>query len=48
MMIQMNGIRKVYSTGRMEVEALKSIDLDIDRNEYVSIVGPRARASRPS
>ena len=40
MMIEMQGIRKVYSTGRVEVEALKSIDLDIDRNEFVAIVGP--------
>jgi putative ABC transport system ATP-binding protein len=39
-MIEMRGIRKVYSTGRVEVEALKGIDLDIDRNEYVAIVGP--------
>ena len=36
----MQGIRKVYSTGRVEVEALKSIDLDIDRNEFVAVVGP--------
>ena len=34
------GIRKVYSTGRVEVEALRGIDLDIGGNEYVAIVGP--------
>ena len=39
-MIQMTAIRKVYSTGRMEVAALKGIDLTIGNNEYVSIVGP--------
>jgi len=39
-MIEMKAIRKVYSTGRMEVEALRGIDLTIGRNEYVSIVGP--------
>jgi len=39
-MIEMTGIRKVYSTGRMEVEALRGVDLTIDTNEYVSIVGP--------
>ncbi len=39
-MIRMRGIRKVYSTGRMEVEALKGIDLDIAENEYVAVVGP--------
>jgi len=39
-MIQMTAIRKVYSTGRMEVAALKGVDLTIGQNEYVSIVGP--------
>jgi len=39
-MIEMTAIRKVYSTGRMEVEALRGVDLTIGRNEYVSIVGP--------
>jgi len=36
----MRGIRKVYSTGRVEVEALRGIDLVIAENEYVAIVGP--------
>ena len=40
MMIQMRGIHKVYNTGKVEVEALKGIDLDVDRSEYVAIVGP--------
>ncbi len=40
MMIEMRAIRKVYDTGRVAVEALKGVDLDIDRNEYVAIVGP--------
>ncbi len=39
-MIRMRGIRKVYSTGRVEVEALRSIDLTIERNQYVAVVGP--------
>jgi putative ABC transport system ATP-binding protein len=39
-MIEMTAIRKVYSTGRMEVEALKGVNLTIGNNEYVSIVGP--------
>jgi putative ABC transport system ATP-binding protein len=40
MMIEMRGIRKVYSTGRVEVEALKGVNLDVDRQEYVAVVGP--------
>jgi len=39
-MIRMRGIRKVYSTGRVEVTALKGIDLDVGANEYLAVVGP--------
>jgi putative ABC transport system ATP-binding protein len=39
-LIRMRDIRKVYSTGRMEVEALRGVDLDIGGNDYVAIVGP--------
>ena len=39
-MIRMRGIRKVYSTGRVEVAALRGVDLDIGGNEYVAVVGP--------
>jgi putative ABC transport system ATP-binding protein len=39
-MILMRGIRKVYSTGRVEVEALRGVDLEIAANEYVAVVGP--------
>jgi putative ABC transport system ATP-binding protein len=39
-MIEMRGIRKVYNTGRVEVEALRGVDLDVAANDYVAIVGP--------
>jgi putative ABC transport system ATP-binding protein len=39
-MIRMRGIRKVYSMGHVEVEALRGVDLDIGGNEYVAVVGP--------
>jgi len=39
-MIRMRKIRKVYSTGKIEVEALREIDLEIGENEFVSIMGP--------
>jgi len=38
--IRMRGIRKVYETGRVKVEALKGIDLEIRRGEFAAIVGP--------
>jgi putative ABC transport system ATP-binding protein len=40
MMIELRDVRKTYITGRIEVQALAGVDLDIDRNEYVAIVGP--------
>ncbi len=38
--IEMQGVRKVYKTGKVEVEALKGIDLSINSGEFVAIVGP--------
>ena len=38
--IAMSAIRKVYDTGKVKVEALKGIDLDIFPGEFVAIVGP--------
>jgi putative ABC transport system ATP-binding protein len=40
LMIDMRKIWKVYSTGRVEVEALRGIDLVIGENEFVSVMGP--------
>ncbi len=39
-LIELRDVRKVYSTGRLEVQALRGIDLEVGRNEYVAIVGP--------
>ena len=38
--IEMSGIRKVYDTGKVKVEALKGIDLVVTPGEFVAIVGP--------
>ncbi|MEG6549087.1 ABC transporter ATP-binding protein [Desulfocurvibacter africanus] len=34
------GVRKVFRLGKIEVEALRGIDLEIMSGEYVSIMGP--------
>jgi putative ABC transport system ATP-binding protein len=39
-LIVLDGIRKVYDLGKVELEVLKGISLNIQRNEYVAIMGP--------
>src|SRR5690349_9999005 len=38
--IHLKDIRKSYFMGRMELEVLKGISLDIFKNEYVALMGP--------
>jgi putative ABC transport system ATP-binding protein len=38
--IQMNQIRKTYTTGKVTFDALKGIDCDIQSGEFMAIVGP--------
>jgi putative ABC transport system ATP-binding protein len=39
-LIQLRDLRKTYRTGKLEYEALKGVDLDIDDGQLVAIVGP--------
>ncbi|SEF87156.1 putative ABC transport system ATP-binding protein [Caloramator fervidus] len=39
-MIKLENIIKVYSTGKVEYTALKGINLEVKKGEYISIVGP--------
>lgn len=38
--IKVRDLAKIYQIGTQEVHALKSIDLDINKNEYVALMGP--------
>ena len=40
MIIKMENTGKVYRNGKIEVEALKEVDLSIEKGEFVSIMGP--------
>ena len=39
-LIDIRGIQKVYKVGQEEVFALKTVDLDIFKGEYVALMGP--------
>jgi putative ABC transport system ATP-binding protein len=34
------GVHKTYRTGAEEVEALRGIDLDMARGEFLAVMGP--------
>ena len=38
-MIKAHGIKKVYKNGKIEVEALKGVNLFVEKGEFVSIMG---------
>ena len=39
-MIRMNGITKTYKMGKLEVNALRGVDIEVKPGEMVSIMGP--------
>jgi len=40
MLIEFKGVEKIYKVGEVEVPALRGIDLQIEANEYLAIMGP--------
>lgn len=39
MIIQIENLYKIYDTGKIQVKALNNVSLNVDKNEYVAIMG---------
>ena len=39
-MIRMTEIKKIYSTSKVDVEALRGVDLHIQKSDFVTVIGP--------
>jgi putative ABC transport system ATP-binding protein len=39
-LIEIRGLRKIYRVGKVDVAALRGIDLDVPSGEFLSVVGP--------
>ena len=39
-LIELEGISKTYKTGKISFEALRGVDLKIEKGESLSIIGP--------
>lgn len=39
MIIKVENLKKIYDTGKIQVEALRDVNLQIEKNEYVAIMG---------
>lgn len=39
-LIEMSNVKKIYYLGETEVQALRGVDVSIERGEFVSVIGP--------
>lgn len=40
MLIKTENLNKIYNSGKLKVHALRGIDIEIEKNEYIAIIGP--------
>ncbi|MFQ9505584.1 MAG: hypothetical protein ACLRZ2_01655 [Veillonella sp.] len=45
--IDIQGITKTYVNGKLSVPVLHGIDLQVNKGEFVSIMGPSAQVNQP-
>ncbi|MDI6704057.1 MAG: ABC transporter ATP-binding protein [bacterium] len=38
--VELRDVKKIYKTGKIEYEALKGVDLEINKGEFMAIIGP--------
>ncbi len=38
--VRTRGVKKIYQMGKLSLEALRGIDMEVKRGEYISIMGP--------
>ena len=39
-MIQVRGLQKIFRVGDVEIQALRGVDLDVGRGEFLAVIGP--------
>ena len=44
-LINLENVKKIYQTGEVPITALKGLSLTIEREAFVSFIGPSAAAS---
>jgi putative ABC transport system ATP-binding protein len=47
LIIQARDVFKTYHTGKLEVHALRGLNLDVGRGEMMAIMGPSGCGKRP-